>query len=76
VTVPYLLIGNVISVFLAVYVFIIAETKGRIVIITAMAMSFVIPKLWPDQSVDLICSIGRVLCGIGCVIYIKWQAVS
>lgn len=72
---PYFLIGNLVAVFLAVYVFIEAETRGRIVVVLVMGSSFLVQELWPGQMVGIICSVVRVLFGIGCYLYIKLQAV-
>ena len=69
------LIGNVASVVLAVWAAYEADGAGRLVIAVLLVLSFLISKLWPGIVVSLICFVGRVLLGIGCLIYLKWHQV-
>jgi len=69
------LIGNVASVVLAVWAAYEAEGPGRLIIIALLVLTFLIPALWSASLVSLICFIGRLILGIGCFIYLKWQRV-
>ncbi|MCX6575566.1 MAG: hypothetical protein NTV82_04125 [Candidatus Aminicenantes bacterium] len=69
------LIGNVLSVVLAVWAVYEADGPGRLIIIALLVLTFLIPALWSASLVSLICFIGRLILGIGCFIYLKWQRV-
>jgi hypothetical protein len=70
----YGIIGNVVSVALAVYAFLEAEIKGRIVILAAMGSSFLVPHFWPGRTVSSVCFLGRVFFAIGLAVYLKVRA--
>jgi hypothetical protein len=69
------LIGNVASVVLAVWAAYEAEGSGRLVIVALLVLTFLIPAFWSATLVSLICFVGRIVLGIGCFIYLKWQRV-
>jgi hypothetical protein len=71
----YGIIGNVVSVGLAVFAFLEAELKGRIVIFTVMSVSFIGPRLWPGRTVSSVCFLGRIFFAIGLAVYLKVRAV-
>jgi len=71
--IPYGLIGNIIAVAIAIYAFSMAENKGRVIIATVMISLFVLPRLSPSTAFSIICFAGRMVFGIGCLLYIKWQ---
>jgi len=69
------LIGNVASIVLAGWAAYEANGAGRLIIIALLVLTFLIPALWPATLVSLICFVGRMVLGIGCFIYLKWQRV-
>ena len=71
--IPYGLIGDIIAVAIAIYAFSMAENKGRIIIATVMISLFVLPRLFAVQALSIICYAGRIVFGIGCLLYIKMQ---
>jgi len=71
--IPYGAIGDIIALAVAVIAFSMAENKGRIIIATVMISLFVFPRLIPSTAFSTICFAGRMVFGIGCLLYIKWQ---
>jgi hypothetical protein len=71
--IPYGLIGDIIATAIAIFAFSMAENKGRIIIATVMISLFLLPTLISVQAVRIICFAGRMLFGISCLLYIKWQ---
>lgn len=69
--IPYLLIVNIIVLIIFVFAFIAAETKGKIILATIMALLFILPFLFPIPAVGWACYIGKLIFGIGCYIYIR-----
>ena len=69
------LIGNVASVVLAGWAAYEAEGAGRLIIIALLVLTFLIPALWSASLVSLVCFIGRIVLGLGCFIYLKWQRI-
>jgi ABC-type glycerol-3-phosphate transport system permease component len=67
------LIGNVLSVVLAGWAVYEANAGGRLIILALLVLTFLIPALWSSSPVNLICFTGRIILGIGCFIYLKWQ---
>ena len=75
--IPYHLIGIGIGFLLGIWAFIVAETaKERVFISIIMIIIFFLPVVWHDPASKLISSIGWVVFGIGCYIFIKWQGVG
>jgi hypothetical protein len=52
-----------------------ANAGGRLIILALLVLTFLIPALWSSSPVNLICFTGRIILGIGCFIYLKWQRV-
>lgn len=71
--IPYALIGDILALALAVIAFSMAENKGRIIIATVMISLFISPRLILSTSLSIICFTGRMVFGIGCLLYIKWR---
>ena len=71
--IPYALIGDILALAIAVIAFSMAENKGRIIIATVMISLFILPRLIPSTVLSIICFAGRMVFGIGCLLYIKWQ---
>lgn len=71
--IPYGSIGDIIAVAAAIFAFSMAENKGRIIIATVMISLFVLPHLFPSTALSIICFVARMVFGIGCLLYIKWQ---
>ena len=71
--IPYGAIGDIIALAVVVIAFTMAENKGRIIIATVMISLFVFPRLIPSTALSIICFAGRMVFGIGCLLYIKWQ---
>jgi hypothetical protein len=69
------LIGNVVSVILAVWAVYEADGAGRLIILALLVLTFLVPALWSASLVNLVCFIGRIILGLGCFIYLKWQRV-
>ncbi len=68
---PYMLIANIIILIIFIFAFIAAETKGKIILATIMALLIILPYLFPIREVKLACFVGKVTFGIGCYLYIK-----
>ncbi|NIM91927.1 MAG: hypothetical protein GTO17_13390 [Candidatus Aminicenantes bacterium] len=71
--IPYGSIGNILALALAILAFSMAENKGRIIIATVMGSLFILPYLFSSAALSIICFVGRMVFGIGCLLYIKWQ---
>jgi hypothetical protein len=73
--IPYLLIVNIITLIIFIFAFITAETKGKIILATIMALLLIIPYLFPIREVEFVCFIGKVIFGIGCYLYIRMHGI-
>jgi len=69
------LIGNVAAIVLACWAAYEADGSVRLIIMALLVLTFLIPALWSAALVSLICFVGRIVLGIGCFIYLKWQRV-
>ncbi|MDD8025546.1 MAG: hypothetical protein PHI34_03450 [Acidobacteriota bacterium] len=67
----YGLIGNLLAVWLAVAAVVQAGPKARIVIVTLMGASFLVPELAAGTTVSTACFLGRIVIAIGCYLYIR-----
>lgn len=74
--IPYGEIGDIIAAVVSILAFWLAETKGRIIIATVMILLFVLPSLFPGNTLSLICFLGRMIFAVGCYLYVKWQGSS
>lgn len=75
--IPYQLIGTVVCVFLGIWAFIIAESEGgRVFIVAAVLVLFLLPRVTHSPTLGFLSSIGKILFGIGCYLYLKWRGVS
>jgi hypothetical protein len=70
------LIGNILAIVGAGAAFFEAETKGRIFILTLMALTFIIPKIWASLLISSICFVLRMVLAIGCYVYVKYQSAA
>lgn len=71
--IPYDLIGTGIAIILIALAIYEADIKGRIIILALTLLTFLLPALLRKAVLNLICFIARLLIGIGCYIYLKWQ---
>jgi hypothetical protein len=71
--IPYGSIGDIFALAIAVIAFSMAENKGRIIIATVIISLFALPRIIPSTAFSVICFAGRMVFGIGCLLYIKWQ---
>lgn len=69
--IPYGAIGTGLAIILIVLAFLRAGNTGRIIILALVSLTFLLPALFSSMAVGLICSVGRILIGIGCYIYLK-----
>ena len=72
---PYAEISAVFALIIVALALFECSTKGRIAIIGILLISFALPIVFPSSAVSLICTIGRLLFGIGCFIYLRYRAV-
>jgi len=70
---PYLPLINLVVFIIFIFAFIAAETKGRIILATIMALLFILPFLFPFSAVGWACFVGKVIFGIGCFFYIRMR---
>ena len=68
---PYLLIVNLITLIVFIFAFLTAESKGKIILATIMALLFVLPYLFPIREVEWASFAGKVIFSFGCYLYIK-----
>ncbi len=68
-----MLIANIITLIIFIFAFIAAETKGKIILATIMALLLILPYLFPIREVELACFVGKIIFGIGCYLYIKMR---
>lgn len=71
--IPYGSIGTGVAIILIALAIYEAEIKGRIIILVLALLTFLLPVLFRTAVLNLICYIARLLLGIGCYIYLKWQ---
>jgi hypothetical protein len=76
ISIPYELIANIIASAYILYGFVIAEIRGRIVILILAAATFLGPKILPSLAMRIACFAARVLLAIGCALYGKWRNAS
>jgi len=72
---PFLPVVNLIVIVAFVFAFVAAETKHRIIIVTIMALLFILPSFFQSPALGWIFYAGKVIFGIGCYIYIKWRGL-
>ena len=72
--IPYDLIGTGIAIILIALAIYEADIKGRIIILALTLLTFLLPALFRSAVLNLICYITRLLLGIVCYIYLKWQS--
>jgi hypothetical protein len=73
VQIPYALIGNIVAAGFIIAGFVLAETRGRIVIAALAAATFIVPKLAESLTVGTVCYVARIVLALGCAIYTKWR---
>lgn len=71
--IPYGLIGEGISLFLSILAFIEAEDKGRILLVSLWALSFILPMIFPSLISSRISFFLRLATGIGSYIYLRYH---
>lgn len=75
--IPYAGIGIGIAVIFGVWAFIVAETiEERAVIVGIPVVVFLIPVIFPNPIGRLISTIGWVIYGLGCIIYLRYNGVG
>jgi hypothetical protein len=50
-----------------------AEDRGRIIILSVLALSFILPALFSSHTLDFVCMIGRLVLGMVCFVYWKYK---
>ena len=72
--VPYQSIGIRIGVLLGIIAFLAAESvRGRILIITAMILLFLLPSVWPHSTARFISFFAWIVFGLGCYVFVKYR---
>ena len=66
-----MLIANIIVLIIFIVAFITAETKGKIILATIMALLLILPYLFLIREVELACFVGKAIFGIACYLYSK-----
>lgn len=70
---PYILIGNIIALVLAVLAFNEAGNPGRIALVLLIGATFLVPKLVPGPTIPYLMLAARSVIGIGCYIFYRWR---
>lgn len=68
----YRLIGDILALLLTILAFIEATKKGRIFILTYLALSFALPVIFHSTLISNVCFFARIGLGIGCYIYLRF----
>jgi hypothetical protein len=75
--IPYAAIGTGIAVIIGVWAFLVADTvKERAVIAGIPIVVFLIPVFFRTPAGWLISTIGWVVYGLGCIIYLRFKGVG
>ncbi|MCJ7587356.1 MAG: hypothetical protein MUQ00_05565 [Candidatus Aminicenantes bacterium] len=74
--IPYSSIGLGIALIFIGLAFYEAEATGRIVILSAFALSFILPALFSSYVLSVVCRIGRLVLGIICFVYWKYKVAG
>jgi hypothetical protein len=69
----YLLVINVIVVVAFVFAFLLAENKGKLILAITLALLFLLPKIFPSSSLYWVYYAAKVIFGLACIIFFKWQ---
>ena len=72
--IPYDEIGLGIALICIGMAFAEAEARGRILLVSLLVLSFLLPALITSSGLDLVCRIGRLVLGMICFIYWKYKA--
>jgi len=67
------IVGNVIAVGLAVKAFIEAQGLGRVAILILMGGTFLVPRVWPGQTMSLAAFVARMLVAVGCYLFLRYR---
>jgi hypothetical protein len=65
------LIGNVIAVGLAAKTFLEAQGWGRVAVLILVGATFLVPRVFPGQTVSTAAFVARMLVGIGCYLWLR-----
>lgn len=68
----YLSVINLIVVVAFIFAFLVAESKGKLILALILALLFLLPKIFPSPSLSWVYYGARVLFGIACMIIFKW----
>jgi hypothetical protein len=71
--IPYAEIGTGIALILVIWGILASEGMARLIILALALPLFLLPMFISSAAPRLICFVGRLLLGIGCYIYIKYQ---
>jgi hypothetical protein len=71
----YWLIGNIVTVIIAVAAFLEAGIKGKIFLVLIFSVLVVLPHISTIEAMDNICFFGRIIVAIGCYVFIKWRGL-
>jgi hypothetical protein len=75
--IPYQAIGIGIGFLLGILAFIEADTiNGRIFIVSAMIVIFLLPVFWRTGAASIISFICWIVFGIGCYIFLKLRGAG
>ena len=68
---PYALFGDLVALTLTALAFYWAESKGRIILIAIVSLTYLLPNLFSFGAVSLICLLVRYMTGLYSYIYLK-----
>jgi len=66
-------IGTGVALVLMAMAFHEAENRGRVIILSLAVLTFLLPALFPSSAIWLIFFIARILIGLGCYLYLRYQ---
>jgi len=70
---PYILIGNIAVLVIAVLAFNEAGNPGRIALVLIIGATFLVPKLAPGPTIPYLMLAARAAIGIGCYLFYRWS---
>ena len=74
--IPYGVIGLGIALTFIGLAFSEAEATGRVVILSVVVLSFVLPAIFPSYALSVICRVGRMIFGAFCFVYWRYKVQS
>jgi len=74
--IPYRAIGIGVGLSLGIWAFAHAETRGKTIIASAMAVLFFLPVLIPASWASTVSGIGWAFLGVASYVYLRWAGVA